>query len=167
MSNLTALVPSSVRPGVTASTWVVPYALILSPECDLLRCFDSRAKPKFPGYHAVLCVGDTFEKLSPQTGVSSEKVKQNEVPRWAFVRQCPAHLDRSGLGIDDLLFDFRNTISVPAHALWEAGSEVRRTQLVGNYALHVVQRFLSYCGRVPLDVDHNKDFGTDPISAAT
>jgi hypothetical protein len=145
-----------------------PYIVVLSQDCDLEQ--DDRARKAQDMEqgkreaallrHILLVTASAAEKVRAGIGGKDiwKRVEQNKDERYQYLTGVPLEVDSAGLGIPDLILDFKRTLSCLTAELLAAvqrGETKRRARLKSPYAEHLAHRFGFFFQRIPLPRDHH------------
>lgn len=137
-----------------------PYSVVLSQDCDLLWDFEAREKGDPPLLNGVLLyelwAGSEKSARLPGSDVW-KRIKQNKDDRYHFLEAVPAALDLPGLGLPELVVDFKRYFTLAPGEIYRqvsAGETLRRCRLQMPYREHLQCRAGFYFQRVMLPVDH-------------
>ena len=143
-----------------------PLSVILSQDCDLERDFTARQTtstpdPKKTLENTLLCVAQKVSEIRNPTEFDSKmwrRLTENREERFQYLRNVPIAADARGIGIEEIVIDFRRNFTVPTEYLYsQLGLEVqRRTVLRSPYLEHLSQRYARYLSRIALPVGHNE-----------
>lgn len=143
-----------------------PRLMVMTAECDLVWDYQARLelrKQGEPGQsardhpslipHILLC--DLYEEpeIRARPTINSAiwtRIRQNQDERYHHLQPAPIEaIPESGL--PDLYLDFKKTLTLPTHRLYEAleSSQIRRSAVLPPVFLQsLMQRFYSFLGRV-------------------
>jgi hypothetical protein len=162
ISNLTyySIEPNSDDPTqLDTAQGKVSYAIIATPDCDLLQAF------KTPGGRSPTLLSVLFfameeeAAMKQRVGYGSKEwkhVKQNEIDRFYFIHAVDAQNDLLGLGIPDAVVDFKRYFTLPPREVLRQCSSSgpakanRRCRLTDMWRQDMQQRAMSYMQRVAL-----------------
>ena len=150
-----------------------PFSIVLSQSCDLEQDYLLRERQM----NSDMCLACIF--LAPLWLASDVRVRsgadhintsswsqlrQNDLSRFHFLEAVPAAADATGVGIPELVADFKQYFSLPVLSLYEqlggsAAIAARRTILRSPYLEHFAVRFFAYQSRIALPRPH----ATEPI----
>lgn len=159
-----------LRDGVVELTPINhPHVIVLSQDCDLEQDFKRREN----GDEEHLLDSILFCAAAPAddefrhgVGLNSnewKKLRQNNDPRFHFIRSVTTELDADGQGLPELVVDFKTYFAVPTlEAYYSIESSVRRCRLLSPYLEHLSTRFAAYLSRVGLPLDHHLPMPADP-----
>lgn len=149
-----------VNPGTSDIARVErPFGIVVTPDCDLERHWElaqHQSRPGLRNVHFLMGAVATDRTLFPKA-VWGKIRKADHVATHA-VEECPTEFDHMGEGLPPLVFDFQNPFSVPISLVYgglEESRIKRRSQLLSPYRDNLIQRFISYVGRVALEENHN------------
>ncbi len=137
-----------------------PFAMILTPECDLEQDWNARAKDPVSENQ---CVGhvllvDAFPISDLKKRFSGDDlwkpVRQNKNERFQTLEAIPAEDDALGEGVACIGLDFKRVFSIPMAELRTVPPK-RRAYLCSPYRDHLAFRFAAFSARVGLPRDHN------------
>jgi hypothetical protein len=160
-----------------------PLSIIVSQDCDLLADFNARQNGSESQIRSVLLFEvDMFEEAKDGLEKGSQakkKVRQNQTERYHFLEGAPKEFDTLGVGLPDLLIDFRRFFTLPPVEVYrqtkEGGGAKRRTRLEMPYREHLQTRMAFYLQRVGLPRPHGvapltpeivAEAGIEPAEAA-
>jgi hypothetical protein len=152
---------------------VHPYALILTQDCDLDWDFKARSAhvdELRPGYereenkrqaklvpNVLLCELATTDALRPRLPGSDvlRRIRANQDERYHCLQAIAPGHDCVGIGIPELVADFKRLFSIPTEELYLrlALGMRRRALLRSPHLQHLSSRFGYYCLRVALPED--------------
>ena len=141
------------------------FAIILTPDCDLVR--DSgrrRAGEAGTQPNVLLCdlyLAETLRaKVNEEDQLGRKEwrklIASNQNERFQYLQRVQANQDLQATGLPALAIDFRLHFTVPTDELYfrlTAGT-IRRARLNTPYVEHLVQRFFKFQARVALPLDH-------------
>jgi hypothetical protein len=162
---------------------VLPFAIILTQDCELTQDADARMveqaavqdpsrldDPEFKKKHEslskykidsiVFCEARSTAELRSVAAQQKElwkRVIQNLDPRFQCLEAIPPEYDAAGQGIPSLGCDFKRFFTLPTDEVYkriEIGQVGRRTYLLSPYAEHLSQRFYNFQSRIPLPENH-------------
>lgn len=143
-----------------------PFVVVLSQDCDLLQDFERRQAGKSEDLlsSVFLCPASDvteFETASKKGRQEKKLIKQNQFPRFHYLRDLPAGDDSLKEGLPELVLDFKRVFRAPTDEVyyWLATSK-RRCRLVAPYSDHLCNRYSAYIGRVGLPLDHDRELPT-------
>ena len=143
---------------------VHPYALVMTPDCDLEQDFNARQDASAPESrlvpHVLLCEVREAEELRGSRALTSKlwtRVRQNQDERYQYLHRVSPAEDMVGEGLPVLALDFKRILTLPTDELYaQIGPVVgRRALLVDRYLFEVMQRFYSFQSRVGVPVPHD------------
>lgn len=146
----------------------IPFALILTQDCDLEQDYSVRFGRSGSGTDKLLpgilltevnTAEDTFARIAAgnQKQWNRLAIQSNRNPRFHFLQRVESGCDRLNEGLPELTIDFKRYFTIPPDELYrrvELGEAVRRCALVSPYLEHLGQRFAAYLSRVGLPTDH-------------
>ena len=144
-----------------------PLVIVLSQDCDLEQDFDARKSNSSTLPNILLC--DVFDaaqlqtKLREQDALGSKEwrmVRQNNNPRFQFLRSVTVEEDLRSQGMPALAVDFRLYFTIRTDELYqrlERRVTLRRCWLSTPYAEHLCDRFCHYLARIALPIDHGDE----------
>ncbi len=146
---------------LTVSLKLHAYAVILTQDCDL----DSDYAARFGGGTGQQISDVLFGVVEPAESVRRKKdmnsslwaeAKKNKSARYQFLEAVPTDSDSLGLGVPELVVDFKLYFTMPTDELYvRLGLDTRRRcYLVSPYREHLSSRFAHYLSRVGLPEDH-------------
>ena len=163
----------AMRQGIVELTPIPhPYVVVLSQDCDLEQDYARRAN----GASENLLASVLFCAAAPAdddfrhgVGLNSnewKKVRQNNDPRFHFIRAASAAVDAVAVGFPELVVDFKQYFAVPTvEAYYAIETARRRCRLVTPYVEHLTHRFAAQLGRVALPLDHHEPQPTEEDQA--
>lgn len=139
-----------------------PYVVILSQDCDLLWDFEARTQDRPRELIGVLIYeaeppGQVRARLPG--GDILRRIQRHGEERYHLLPSVPPEFDLLGLGLPELIIDFRRYFTVPADELYRQLSipgddgARRRCRLEMPYREHLQSRAAFYFQRVGLPVD--------------
>lgn len=138
-----------------------PYAVIVSQDCDLEWDWIARDRNKMPGKRMVgilFCVAEPSSVAVQRLNYKQhDYVKTNREERFQLLQRVEAESDLLGVGVPELIVDFKRYFSLPADEVYERlkiGELERRCRLNGPYLQHFTNRFCFFQNRVALPVPH-------------
>jgi hypothetical protein len=150
-------------PEVSGRSFVHPYAVTLTQDCDLEQDFKARrgliAADKIIS-SVLFCEVTTAEELRGSTGINSTiwaRIRTNKDERYHFLQKIEAGDDALGQGLPELGLDFKHYFTIPVEEIYrriELGETQRRCVLVSPYLEHLSSRFAYFLSRVALPHDH-------------
>ena len=152
----------------TVALLPVPFALVLTQDCDLDQDFAVRFTKPNPASDKLIpsiLLAEVFtaEDVLARYAEGSKKVwerlniKNNKNERYQFLQAVPPESDALGAGLPELVIDFKRYFALPAGELYrrvELGEAVRRAAFASPYLEHLAARSAAYHGRVALPEDH-------------
>jgi len=144
-----------------------PLGVVLSQDCDLEQDYDARKTSAGILPNILLC--DVFNaaqlkaKLKERDRLGSKEwrmVRQNNNPRFQFLRSVTVEEDLRSQGMPALAVDFRLYFTIRTDELYrrlEQRVTLRRCWLSTPYAEHLCDRFCHYLARIALPVDHGDE----------
>ncbi|RRI02377.1 hypothetical protein EH240_13040 [Mesorhizobium tamadayense] len=146
----------------TVNTVFHPYAIIASQDCDLLQEFEKTSAGEERTLNSVLLY-EAFptDVIKPLLAPGSEywkRVHQNTNDRYHCLEAAPAFVDLLGIGLPDLVIDFKKFFAVAsadiAHQVRCFDPLQRRCRLEMPYREHFQSRLAFYLQRVALPYPH-------------
>ncbi len=142
------------------------FVVILSQDCDLLRDYEARFGDGQEILNEVLvCELEDAGTLRKRSGINStlwKHIQPNNHERFHYLEPVPREADLGGVGIAELLLDFRRYFSLPAQEIERqlalSNGARRRCRLESPYREHLQTRYGFYSQRVGLPAPH-----TSPI----
>jgi hypothetical protein len=136
-----------------------PYAIVLSQDCDLLRDYEDRNGGRPTTLNGILVyelepVAEIRSKLSG--GDILRRIKRHSEERYHLLEPVSAELDLLGLGLPELVIDFRRCYTMPPGEIYRqcmldtAEGAKRRCRLETPYREHLQSRAAFYLQRVAL-----------------
>jgi hypothetical protein len=156
-------VPGPVQLLTVRHAWV----LVLSQDCDLdwdhaLRQQDADV----PGHNKelpniLLCHAYTIDEIHDRPQVKSDilrRIRQNQDERFHTLDEVPAELDREGIGIPELILDFKRYFTIPTAELYgrmslnadHAEAARRHAFLISPFRDEVARRASAFHARIAL-----------------
>lgn len=155
----------------------VPYALILSQDCDLIFDFEARFGdgPAHKKLHSVLFVvaEPPSDRQNPDPDTKSVKrmktLKQNGNERYHYLSAIAPEFDTLGEGPLELFVDFKRFFSVRSDDVYDQlGHDARRRcRLKDEYKRELVYRFFQFHSRVAVPIPHSHLAEQAELSAGT
>ena len=155
----------------SASPVTYKYLMVVSQDCELDQHFrnlpqndSSPSEHPFTLFVLGMSAAD-FRKYGKDEGhVVGDvwrQLKQNTHPRYQFLDSADASKSSNEKPIPELVLDFKKIIAIPSSQLysrngedeWESRYE-RMSELLSPYKENLQQRFVSFLGRVGLDLPH-------------
>jgi hypothetical protein len=143
-----------------------PFAIILSPVCDLQQDFDSRLQAKsedkvIPNilFCEMMPAGELRDAGHINSGIWG-RIKVNKDERYQFLQKVESECDLLGEGLPELCIDFKRYFTLPTDEVYrrlEINEAKRRCFLVSPYLEHLSSRFTYFLGRVGLALDHQSE----------
>jgi hypothetical protein len=139
------------------------YSIIVSQDCDLLREYEDTPKGKPSAINCILLFearpAAELKQFFPSAGDRDRKrIFQNNDERYHYLSEVPGERDTSGIGLPDLIVDFRRFYAVPPDELLRqcttSGTAKRRCRLADLYREHLQVRMAFYMQRVELPEPH-------------
>lgn len=136
------------------------YALVLTQSCDLERDHSARtANNGKPLSDILYCPAYEAAEGRAAIGPGSEKwkrVQTNQEERWQFLELVVPDDDALGLGVPELVLDFRQLVSIPSDELQRQlqATAARRARLLSPFLEQVADRLFGYHARVALPLPH-------------
>jgi len=150
-------------------TFVHPYAMIVTQDCDLEQDFNVRFRePKVSDKllpSILFCELATAVELRGTTGITSDiwrRISQNKDERYHFLQAVEAGSDAQQSGLPELGIDFKRVFTLPTDELYlriELGEAKRRSVLQSPYLEHLSERLAHFNSRVALPEDHFSEPG--------
>jgi hypothetical protein len=143
-----------------------PYAVVMSPDCDLEQDFSERMHPsKKEGQSEKLIPGillleamtaDELRSTTPPGKDIWKRIRQNKDERYHVLEAVPNKSDAEGSGLPPLGIDFKRYFTVPTDELHEqcATTSKRRCYMESPFAEHINRRFTDFLSRVALPREH-------------
>lgn len=143
-------------------------AIVLTQDCDLAqeinysdrRSFGYTAGHPIPNILFALVYSAESMKSGMSNSIGSkawDRIKKNDDKRYQFLEQVPPNADVKNTGLPEMVIDFKRVFSVPLIEVYNQISRnvaSRRTRLDRSYRDHFQHRFITYLGRVGLELDH-------------
>lgn len=136
--------------------------IVASQDCDLLWDHEAhlRAEPRQVNSVLLYEVQPADGALAALAGGDIRKrVKNNKDERYHVLQRVPPALDAAGLGLANLLIDFKRFFALDPDELYrqiaEGGGAARRSCLLPPYREHFQSRAAAYLQRVTLPAPHN------------
>lgn len=147
-----------------ASEVYIPYVVVVSPDCDILRDYEASAKGGTGGLNGLLLyeaeVATTARSNPQMNGSIWKRIVQNNDERFQYLEAAPATLDLVHKGVPALIVDFRRCFTMQPSELYRqcniGHGARRRCRLDAPYREHFQHRAASYFQRVGLPVPHQK-----------
>lgn len=140
-----------------------PYVVVLSQDCDLEQDYARRANGATDNLLASIlfcAAAPADDDFRHGVGLNSnewKKVRQNNDPRFHFIRAAAADVDAAAMGFPELVVDFKQHFAVPTlEAYYAIETARRRCRLVTPYVEHLSGRFTAQLSRVALPLDHHE-----------
>jgi hypothetical protein len=142
-----------------------PYAIVMSPDCDLEQDFGSRMgkiKADKTISDILLLQAITVDELRATTPAGKDiwkRIRQNKDDRYHVIESADPQEDAIGAGLPALGIDFKRYFTVPLDELYEqcANQTKRRCFLDSPYSEHLNRRFSDFLSRVALPREHRVD----------
>jgi len=143
-----------------------PYAVVMSPDCDLEQDFAERtdsvkkdAQPDKLIPNILLLEAITVDELRATTSPGKDiwkRIRQNKDERYHVLEDVPVNGDSDGKGLPALGIDFKRYFTVPTDELHEqcGNTAKRRCYMESPYAEHINRRFAEFLSRVALPREH-------------
>lgn len=175
MSNVVQidLLPGTVQTTTpTAKRVTSPYAIVITPDCDLDWDFKAKHGTANKGkliQNILLCTvmysSDLAKRINNdqdpnrrfETKTPWNKARQNKDERYHFLERIDDSLDLKGEGLRSLGIDFKDFFTVPRDFLYSSISEgitLKRCRLLRPYSDHLNSRFAYFLSRIGLPEDH-------------
>jgi hypothetical protein len=143
-----------------------PYVIVSSQDCDLLRHYEDASAHRETSINTILLYEvHPFQSLASLLGNTSygsnekKRVKKNNDERFQYLSEVPRDFDAMGIGIPEMVIDFRKFFSIsPAELERQCspqGEAKRRCRLEDVYREHLQTRMAFYLQRVGLPLPHN------------
>lgn len=145
---------------ITLTRRRLPYAVVLSQECDLYQDMQNRTDPSRPTqdkYLQSVLLGPAYVAQSVREGTHLQPLKcellnrnrwnavqQNSDPRYHFL---PA---AESLQVPDLVLDFKHFITAPSGILFDLKKDAYLASLGQLFRDSVSQRFAHFLARIAL-----------------
>lgn len=143
----------------------VPFAFIVTPDCDLLQDYRARQSNQRPRLeNAMLIVAESEQDARARSGFNKNewgKVRTNEIERYHFLEPVAQEFDAANIGISHaLVVDFRRYFTLPPSEIERQCQRqrpedraVRRLYLSDLWREHLQRRTMSYMQRVALPIE--------------
>ncbi len=149
--------------GQTAVTRVIPYALVMTQDCDLLRDWEATNKDEVSVLNGVLLYeAEHADTGRNKPGINStlwRSITANQSERYHFLSEITADQDKTKEGIPTLVIDFRRCFTMASSEILRqissAGPAKRRCRLITPYREHLQTRAAFYFQRVALPTPHS------------
>ena len=143
-----------------------PYAVVMSPDCDLEQDFTQRMGEAVKGGSTDRSIPDilllqatTADELRATAPAGKDiwkRIRQNKDERYHVIERVRPEQDAVGTGLAALGIDFKRYFTVPTDELYlqcEATAK-RRCHLETPYSEHLNRRFTDFLSRVALPREH-------------
>lgn len=143
------------------------YAIVVSQSCDLdwdynLRDGNGDEKVSLQKLmpNVLLCEAYLAEQVRDFDGINNalwKAIRDNKNIRYQFLKLVEEENDFVGLGIGEMVIDFKNHFTVPTENLYariERGEVARRSCLTTPYMESLCQRYHGYQMRIALPEQH-------------
>jgi len=145
------------------------YVIVVSQSCDLEWDYEARRLAGEPDKFLpsiMLCDALTAEEVRSRKSLKGEVInnsklwdplRKNKDERFHFFEAVPRGEDADGVGIPELVVDFKRYFSMPTTELyWKLAQDgtKRRTRLKVPYLEHFASRFFQYQSRVATPRQH-------------
>jgi len=138
----------------------LPFVIVATPDCDLLQDFNLEAAQKKLN-EVLLFEADEADAARQKMGKGRKEWKQiaeNHVAQFHVLKSVPVELDSGGVGVPELLVNFKRYFSLPADEIVRqcnaANGARRRSRLTDVWRENFHQRAMAYLSRVAVpDVD--------------
>ena len=149
-----------------------PYAIVVTPDCDLDWDFKAQQGNASRGKiipNILLCTvmfsSDLAKRINEDrtpgkkfdTRTPWKRTIQNKEERYHFLEKIDLPLDKKGEGIRSLGIDFKEFFTMPTDFLYSSiddGLTLRRCRLLRPYSDHLNSRFAYFQSRIGLPEDH-------------
>jgi hypothetical protein len=144
-----------------------PWAIVLSQDCDLDQDYRQRfQKDSYPDKNFPLIPNILFGEVSEASearnspGIKASiwsSIKINNNIRYEFLEKIPPDKDFMGIGIPELVIDFKSYFTLPTEEVYtflEKEKVKRHCGLNSPYLEHLISRFCFYQSRVALEPGH-------------
>jgi hypothetical protein len=139
-----------------------PFVVVASQDCDLLQDFNKRRDMGQSTINGILLYeAEPTSIIRPKLAPGSEYwkiVKGNTNDRYHALEKVPKQLDNLGIGLPDLIIDFKRFFSLTAAELTfqttQEDAAARRCRLETPYREHFQARLAFYFSRVALPRGH-------------
>lgn len=144
-----------------------PWVIVLSQDCDLDQDFKQRfQQDTYPDKNFPLIPNVLFCEVREATEIRSspgmkshiwKSIVGNNNFRYEFMQKIPPDKDFMGLGIPELVIDFKSFFTLPTEEVYSfLGNEKikRHSWLNSPYLEHLKSRFFFYQSRVGLEPGH-------------
>jgi hypothetical protein len=132
----------------------IPFGILLAQDCDLLRDFEAMSAEKPPVLNGALIyeLKIATDAKAQLHGVSWQPLAQNNNERFHFFQMVPADSDLLGLGLPELVLDFRRYFTLPPFEIFRQTTQgaKRRCRLNSPYREQLQNRAGFYIQRVAL-----------------
>ena len=143
-----------------------PYAIVVSQDCDLEQDYEARRDDATrPTHHWVptVLLLEATEVGAVRARINQDVIKRiakHQLERFQLIQACPKEHDARGLGVPELIVDFKRFFCVGRDDLYAQlavqgeQAAARRYCLRSPYRDHLQNKFAFYLGRVGLPEPH-------------
>jgi hypothetical protein len=134
----------------------IPYAIVMTQDCDLLRDFESLKTSGQRVLNGMLVyeLQPAVEAKPQLRGISWQPLSQNINERFHFFSAVPPDCDLLGVGLPELVLDFRRYFTLPTSEAYrqmgDGQNAKRRCRLNSPYREQLQNRAGFYFQRVAL-----------------
>lgn len=137
-----------------------PYAIVMTQDCDLLQDFERTQSGKPRQLNGVLFYEALLAEIVKAESSAWKRITQNKEDRFQFLESVPVALDTAGVGLPEMVIDFKKYFTIPANEVYRQcllhgpQDAKRRCRLEMPYREHLQGRAAFYMQRVMLPLGH-------------
>ena len=146
--------------GLGIDETLIPFAVIVTQDCDLVQEFDRRQQGQPSDLNSIMLF-QAFEAEGFRAQIKGadiwKRIRQNKDERYQALEKVEPDADLRRSGLPALIIDFKRSFSMTPVALYEQISSMsvrRRTRLEMPYREHLQARAAFFMQRVMLPRQH-------------